>query len=106
MTPERLKVVVTPLIRHQHVNDDIAVIEKSPAPLIESFLAQGLQVGLSLQAILNRPGNSTNLNVGLTAGNHHPIRQAGHLIDADQTDVGGLPVIAGIGSIQQASRYP
>ena len=79
------------------MNDHIAVIKKSPAPLIQPFLAQGKQVYLSLQAVFNGSGNRSNLNVGLTTGNHHPIRQAGHLINTDQSDVGGLAVIAGIG---------
>ena len=97
MTPEGFKVVVTALIGHEDMNDDIAVIQKSPAPLIETFLAQGQKVELSLQAVLNRTCNCTHLDIGLTTSDHHPVGEAGDLINADQTDVGGLAVIASVG---------
>ena len=96
LAPEGLQVVVAPLVGGQHMDDQFAVIEHHPTAVVLALLAQGQPTGLLFELVLHRPGDGPHLHVGEAAADHKPVGQRGDGLDADQADINGLAVIAGL----------
>ena len=98
VAPEGFEVVITTLSRLKDVHDQFAVIEESPAAFIHTFFPERKTPRDLFKLVLHGSGNGSHLHIGMPASDHHPVRQAGHFVHADQFDPGGFPVVTGVSS--------
>ena len=82
------------------MDDQFAVIEHHPATVVLALLAQGQATGLFFELVLHRAGDGADLHIGEAAADHKPVGQRGDGLNADQADINGLAVIAGLGGHQ------